>query len=248
MEMSTKHYVFHYEKNSLAEREIDQIADKQEGCYTFISDCLHADAKGKIHYHLFDTPQEVGKQYAIIHDEDDDEPCNGFALPATMSKDGMEHVFAVYSETIKCIGFHEDAHIISYSICRPNSRFISEGLAMFFDRYWWGIDNDSWTRWYIEQGKAPSVAALLENGNFREYDCTLTYPIAGAFTGYLIGRFGTEKYVKFYKQCAYNTAQALEQTFGITVERLEKDFLGYMKMFELRQDIRELMIKDFGEG
>ena len=92
MEMSTTHYVFHYKKNSLAEKEINQIADIQEGCYTFISDCLHADANGKIHYHLFDTPQEVGKQYAIIHDEDDDEPCNGFALPDIMSKDGMNHV------------------------------------------------------------------------------------------------------------------------------------------------------------
>ena len=246
MEMTTTHYVFHYEKNSLAEKEIHQIADKQEGCYTFISSCLHADAKGKIHYHLFDTPQEVGKQYAIIHDEDDDEPCNGFALPEIMSKDGMNHVFAVYSETVKCVGFHEDAHIISYSICRPDSRFISEGLAMFFDRYWWGIDNYSWTRWYIEQGKNPSVADLIENSHFRAYDCTLTYPLAGAFTGYLIERFGTEKYVAFYKRCADDAARAFAQTFGISAALLERDFLVYMKMFDLRQDIRALLIKDSG--
>ena len=247
MEMSTEHYVFHFKKNSLAEKEIDKIAGIQEGCYAFISSCLHADAKDKIHYHLFDTPEEVGKQYAIIHDEEDDEPCNGFALPENMSKDGINHVFAVYSDKVKCIGFHEDAHIISYSICRPESRFISEGLAMFFDRLWWGIDNYHWTQWYIEQGKNPSVAALIENRNFREYDCEYTYPIAGAFTGYLIERFGTEKYVEFYKQCADNTAQAFKQTFGISVDILEKDFIGYMKKFELRQEIRELMEKDFGE-
>ena len=247
MEMSTEHYVFHYRKNSLAEKEIDKIAAMQEGCYAFISGCLHADAKGKIHYRLFDTPQEVGKQYAIIHGEDDDEPCNGFALPDIMSKDGMDHVYAVYSETIKCVGFHEDAHIISYSLCRPDSRFISEGLAMFFDRYWWGIDNYSWTRWYIEQGKNPSVADLIDNSKFREYDCELTYPLAGAFTGYLLERFGTEKYVEFYKRCADETARAFEQTFGRSVALFEKDFLGYMKMFALRQDIRELLMKDMDQ-
>ncbi len=248
MEMSTPHYVFHYKRHSLAEEEINQIANIQEGCYTFISCCLHADAKGKIHYHLFDTPQEVGKQYAITHDEDYDEPCNGFALPDTISKDGMNHIYAVYSKAIKCIGFHEDAHIISYSLCRPNSRFISEGLAMFFDHYWWGIDNYSWTQWYIEQGKNPSIVELIENSNFREYDCELTYPLAGAFTGYLIERFGTEKYVEFYKRCADNTAPAFEQIFGISIAFLEKDFIEYMKMFNLREDLRELLKKDIDEG
>ena len=247
METSTAHYVFHYEKNSLAEKEITQIANIQEGCYAFISSCLHADAKGKIHYHLFDTPQEVGEQYAVIHDEDDVEPCNGFALPENMSKDGTNHVYAVYSETVKCMGFHEDAHIISYSICRPKSRFISEGLAMFFDRYWWGIDNYSWVQRYIEQGKNPPIADLIENSKFREYDCEFSYPVAGAFTGYLIERFGTEKYIEFYKRCADKTAQAIEQTFGISVALLEKDFIGYMKMFNLRNEIRELMIKDMSE-
>ncbi len=247
MEISTAHYVFHCEEGSLAETEINKIADIQEGCYKFISSCLHAGARDRIHYHLFDTPEEVGRQYAIIHEEDEIEPCNGFALPENMSKDGTNHVFAVYNETVKCIGFHEDAHIISYSICRPSSRFISEGLAMFFDRYWWDIDNYTWTKLYIEEGKNPSVADLIENSNFREYDCELTYPIAGAFTGYLIERFGTEKYVEFYKRCGGKTAQAIEQAFGISVDLLNNDFIGYMKMFPLRKEIRELMIKDLGE-
>lgn len=104
MEISTAHYVFHCEEGSLAETEINKIADIQEGCYKFISSCLHAGARDRIHYHLYDTPEEVGRQYAIIHEEDEIEPCNGFALPENMSKDGTNHVFAVYNETVKCIG------------------------------------------------------------------------------------------------------------------------------------------------
>lgn len=162
---------------------------------------------------FFDTPEEIGRQYAIIHENTDDEPCNGFALSALNSKDGVDHIFAVYNNKVKCVGFHEDAHIISYSLGRPVSQFVREGLAMFFDRYWWGIDNYSWTRWYVEQRKNPSVTELLENAKFNEYSDTLTYPIAGAFTGYLIERFGTEKCIDFYRCSALERVQAFEQIF-----------------------------------
>ena len=244
MELTTEHYVFHYSKNSTAELEINEIAALQEGCYSFISSCLHTNAKGKIHYHFFDTSEEVGSQYAIAHDNNDNEPCNGFALSETYSKDGLNHIFAVYNDKVKCVGFHEDAHIISYSLGRPSSQFVREGLAMFFDRYWWGIDNYSWTRWYVEQQKNPSLTALLDNSKFSEYSDALTYPIAGAFTGYLIERFGTEKYVEFYRCSAEKEAQAFEQIFGAQISLLENDFIAYIKMFNVREEIGKLLMKD----
>ena len=247
MELTTAHYVFHYRKNSIVEKEIEKISALQEGCYAFISNCLHTNAKGKIHYHFFDTPEEVGRQYAITHNNNDDEPCNGFALPETKSGDGLNHIFAVYNQKVKCVGFHEDAHIISDSLGRPVSQFIREGLAMFFDRYWWGIDNVSWTRWYVEQGKIPSVAELLENNKFNAYNDALTYPVAGAFTGYLIERFGTEKYVAFYKYSAEKGTQAFEQILCAPISLLEKDFINYIKMFNLHEEIRKLFIEDTAE-
>ena len=45
MERTTEHYVFHYHKNSTAELDIEEIAALQEGCYCFISTCLHTNAK-----------------------------------------------------------------------------------------------------------------------------------------------------------------------------------------------------------
>ena len=241
MELTTTHYIFHYSENSVAEKEINEISALQEGCYSFISNCLHTNAKGKIHYHFFDSPEEVGRQYAITHGNSDDEPCNGFALSEMKSRDGVNHIFAVYNDKVKCVGFHEDAHIISYSLGRPVSQFIREGLAMFFDRYWWGIDNYSWTRWYVEQGKNPSVTELLDNGKFNEYCDVLTYPIAGAFTGYLIERFGTEKYVEFYRCSVDKGTQAFERILCTPVSLLERDFISYIKMFNLRGEIRELL-------
>ena len=247
MEFAAAHYVFHCEKNSTAEKDIAEIIARQEECYSFISNSLRTTAKGKIHYHLFDTPEEVGRQYAIAYNSSNDRPCNGFALPEMNSKDGANHIFAVYNETVKCIGFHEDAHIISYSLGKPVSQFIREGLAMFFDRYWWGVDNYSWTQWYIEQGEAPAITALLENDNFVEYSEMLTYPIAGAFTGYLFDRFGAEKYIEFYRCSVEKGTQAFAQIFGATVSVLEKNFIAYIKTFRLREEIRKLLTADTEE-
>ena len=247
MKLTTAHYVFHCPKNSVAETELDAIAALQEGCYSFISSCLHTDAKEMIHYHFYDTPAEVGRQYAIVYESDNDRPCNGFALPEMKSRDGENHIFAVYNHEVKCVGFHEDAHIISYSLGRPVSQFIREGLAMFFDRYWWGIDNYSWTRWYVERKQNPSVTQLLENDRFGEYGDELTYPIAGAFTGYLIERFGTERYVEFYKCCAEKGLQAFEEIFCAPASLLEKDFIAYISLFRLREEIRKLLREETGE-
>lgn len=247
MQHQTEHYVFHYKEQSAAERDILEIASLQEGCFDFISGCLGAGISGRIHYHLFDTAEEVGAQYAIVYNCDNDRPCNGFALPSSRSEDGMEHVFAVYSDAVKCIGFHEDAHIISYSIGKPEPQFFREGLAMHFDRYWWGIDNHTWTRYYLERGEMPSIASILTREGFNSFDCMLTYPIAGAFTSYIIERYGMCRYLEFYKNCKSSPERTFEEAFGEPLEAIEQSFIRYISMFELREKLRELMKKDLEE-
>lgn len=95
-------YIFRYNKDSIAEKYIDKIIETQEFCYEFICKYLDVKMNDKIHYYLCESPEQVGKIYG------DNEPCNAFA-----SKDNK--IYAVYNEDIKCIGFHEDAHIISYN-------------------------------------------------------------------------------------------------------------------------------------
>lgn len=242
MERITQHYVFHFEQNSLSERDIEEIASLQEECYNFIRNCLGTEADGVIHYHLYDSPEEVGRQYAITHDEEEEEPCNAFTLPNSLSKDGMNHIYAVYNDKVQCIGLHEDAHLISYSFGRPASKFVREGLAMFFDRYWWGIDNYLWTLWYLqEHGSIPAIKELLLNDTFDEYDETVTYPISGAFTSYLMERYGNSQYVDFFKASVNDADQAFEAVFGETLETIEESFLCHVKMFRLRSEVRELM-------
>ena len=75
----------------------------------------------QINYYLLETPKLVGKMYG------DNVPCNGFANPPN-------ETYAVYNEKVKYIGYYEDAHIISYILNKPQSVFLREGLAMYFDK------------------------------------------------------------------------------------------------------------------
>lgn len=56
----TEHYVFHFLKNSLAERDILQISEYQEQCYDKICGCLGITYWKKIGYWLYNSAQLIG--------------------------------------------------------------------------------------------------------------------------------------------------------------------------------------------
>jgi len=61
-----------------------------------------------------------------------------------------DEIYAVYNGEIKCIGYHEDANILSYTTNRPKSNFIREGLAMYFDKFWWDKTNEEWVLLFLK--------------------------------------------------------------------------------------------------
>ncbi len=99
----TEHYVFNYNADSKAEEDISKISRLQESCFGYICNVLKTEPTFKIEYYLCETPEEVGRLYG------DNEPCNGFAS-------SPNEIYAVYNEKTKCVGFHEDDHIISYTV------------------------------------------------------------------------------------------------------------------------------------
>ena len=226
----TLNYIFYYQENSTADRDILKIAQIQQSCYEYICSVLKTTPTFKIEYFLCETAEDVGRVYG------DNEPCNGFAsLP--------NKIYAVYNETTQCIGFHEDAHIISYTINRPNCPAIREGLAMYFDRKWWGIQNIDWVGYLLKIDKMISIDELLDSEVFFSYDCSITYPIMGAFTDWLISSYGIDKYLEFYKHD--NTQGALALTYKKSVKDLSKSFIDYESLFShdevLEQRIEKLI-------
>lgn len=225
-EFESEHYIFNYNAGTQAEKDILTIAAEQEACFRYICKILGVQPDFKIEYFLCDTPEEVGHIYG------DDDPCNGFAAPP-------DKIYAVYNEQVKCIGFHEDAHIISYLINHPDPPAIREGLAMYFDRKWWGIQNLDWTGYFLKYGKYLSVERLLEGNYFFEHDCERTYPIMGAFTDWLIASFGIERYLTMYRQ--NDITSAMEEVYGRTPDELNQEFTDYVRLFRLDEMLEQRM-------
>lgn len=231
MKYITEHYVFIYEDKTLAAKDIEQIARKQEDCFDKICSTLKVKYPDKIYYYLLDSPEEVGKLYG------DNEPINGFAVW------GENKIYATYNENIKCIGPHEDAHLISFVINAPKSDFIVEGLAMYFDEKWWDLDNFIWAAYYKNTNHELSISKLFENSNFNEYNCEITYPIAGAFTKFLIDTYGIEKYLLLYKYNGVDYSKIFNDVFNFSISQLEKAFWNKIKTIKFDIEIIEKILK-----
>lgn len=228
----TKHYIFNYEVSSLAEKDIERIAKEQERCFEKICETLKVNYQDKIQYYFLATPEEVGKLYGI------DEPINGFAAC------GENKIYAVYNENIKCIGPHEDTHIISFIINMPKSSFIVEGLAMYFDEKWWGIDNEIWSAYYKEENTELSIEKLFDNDHFESLNCEITYPLAGAFTKYLIDKFGITKYIDLYKVKDDIKNNDFKRIFNYEIYELETMFWKMISKINYDKKIVELILKN----
>ena len=231
LKTETAHYIFHYNENSKVEQDINEITAYQEECFEHICSVLKVVPQFKLEYYLCNSPEEVGRFCGELCG--DYEPCNGFA-------DSPNKIYAVYNEEIQCIGFHEDAHLISYIINRPECVAIREGLAMYFDKTWWGVSNQVWTGYFLKTGRYISVVKLLDDAIFYSGDCAITYPIMGAFTDWLIKTYGIEKYIQFYKCC--DVKSGINQQYDKTVEQLEKSFIKDISHIEVDMDLIERLL------
>ena len=225
----SSHYIFNYNKGSLVEKDIAEIIEIQESCYEYICEVLKVKMNRIIHYFLCESPEEVGRMYGNI------EPVNGIIkMP--------DKIYAAYNEKVKCIGFHEDVHLIAYNtLGKPKQTLLREGLAMFFDKVWWRIQNEAWVQVYINTGLYPKLSTLTEYEEFHRYKDIITYPIAGVFVDYLISIFGIEKFKVFFKTVDENFDKCFLRTFGISLKNFEDKLTKYVKIIEYNKCIYDVI-------
>ena len=244
----TNHYIFHYLSNSLAEQDIAQIAECQEKCFERICSTLNISYNHKISYWLYSSPKIIGDIFF------NGSPCNGLSITSADDEDvGRKislsgnadnefivepySVHAVYEDKIKCIGAHEDTHIISAQLCEPRSAFLCEGLAMFMEGKWWGIDNKAWAKYYIVSGELFSTSYMIcfDEDDFYNVDSSKTYPVAGAWTEYVFEKYGADKYKQFY--CANDYLRDAMKIFGDPLEQIHEGFVSWLGGSDVSEDV-----------
>jgi len=217
----TEHYQFHYHPGGKAEADIETIAATQEAAYKHITTILDLSMREKIQYYFYDSREEVGRECERRFGEYT--PYNG----CTVSKN---EILAVYNEKIRCIGIHEDTHLLMFTLGFSASGFLEEGIACAMDSLWWGIDNTAWVAYYRQEGRSLSVKdlILLPRENFYIIDDRITYPLAGSFVNYLLLRFGKDKFHSFY--LSERDGSVDSTVLGYSLSELEDDFFQYIDL------------------
>jgi len=210
----SENYIFHYLNDSLAEKEIDLIIAEQEQVIKDLQEFFKIKVPFKIQYYLLNTSKQVGRFYG------DEGEYNGFVKYP-------DKIYAVYNKEVQCIGYHEDAHIVSDLINKPNLSFIREGLAMYFDQKWWDKNNEDWVFEFLGNDKYIKVAELMYDQDI-DLKCEITYPIAGSFTKFLINTYGKEKYLELYRNKIINH-NTFPKIYAKPLIELEQEFLNYIK-------------------
>ena len=82
---------------------------------------------------------------------------------------------------------------------------------------------------------------LLDRESFFEHDCTITYPIMGAFTDWLISSYGQEKYLQLYRQ--QDIAAGMAQVYRKEPAELNQAFSDYVSLFSIDPTLEQRMAK-----
>lgn len=222
-ERASTHYRFHFRPGSPAARDLADIIATQESCFARITSALGVTPDYPLHYILLESAEEVGALYEQLTGTSIG-PCNGFASQPDNT------VVAVYSDTVQCIGMHEDTHLIAHLVGDPWQGFIIEGLAMYMDGVWWSEPNERWVRRFRADGRYVPLAQLMPNEHFYDVPCEISYPIAGAFTHYLADMLTLPGYLQkvYAADCDAQDVQCLPALLGKPMAEIEADFLRWI--------------------
>ncbi len=216
----SEHYVFHVQKSSLAEQDIEFIKNRQESAYKKIVDTLQLmPTSKKIQYYFYPTQE----------------------LKAELMGDGWygqtiynEYtIHAVYNSEDKVVGEHEDTHLLSLEWGLPISLF-QEGLAeAMVGRSMFGNSHNEIVKKGIERGLSVSLVPLMSQQGWldtADEEAEFFYSIAGSFASYLLNKFDIDKYKEIYQSMGRKNSniennRIFESIVGKKIEDIESEWI-----------------------
>jgi len=220
------HYIFYFQKESLAEQDIDRITFLKEKHYLKIKKWLGVNTDRRISYYLYSSKKEKESLMGddsfgnAIWKELDSEP-----------KDFEVHV--IYNEKCKFVGEHEDTHLLSlpwglsiYLFC--------EGLAQYMEDSFMGESLHVVSKRLLQEKKLYSIEFLCDNNNWKSVEPVIIYPQVGSFSKFIIEKYGKDKFKELYQ----NTSRSFDKTRNLLkieriykkgINQLEHEWLDFLK-------------------
>jgi len=214
LQTESEHYVYYYRPNSAAAADIESIKTEQERVFTQLNQLLGTQYNQKIHAYIFNDLADAG-----FTDK------TGQAFPILNT---IEVIYGSDGYTIgkRGISAHEVAHIITFNAWGPTDlRILSEGIAVYMEH----VTYDSEAKYgssqmivaaLVAHGDLPNIESLASD--FEQFDTNISYPVSGSFAGYIIRRFGMEKYRKLFTEGRSNHFTAdFKSVYGVSLSDVE---------------------------
>ena len=105
---------------------------------------------------------------------------------------------------------------------------LSRGLAVALSEQWLGEDPRALARRLAGQRRLPSIARMgLSSGTFSQIHPAAAYAVAGAFVGWLIDRYGLDRFRALYTSFGTQEpgplfAEKVEEIYGVPLADLER--------------------------
>lgn len=216
----TEHFVFHFKKDSLAERNIRAIIRSQEQAFDKICDFLAVKPAWKTKYFLY--PSRRLKKLMM------GDSGNGNALPE------KHEVHVLYNQKIKCTGPHELTHVLACLLGKP-PRFLQEGLAEYFEKTWNGRKHDDLIMEYVNRKIFCPIVKLIDDKYFNRTKEDISYPEAGSFFKYLVKNFGRTKVLLIFEILTKGddyeeNLDKIRNIFKMSLSDLERKWLRQLQM------------------
>lgn len=224
------HYIFHFEKESLVNQDINPIIELKESHYTKILKWLDVNNDKKINYYIYSSIKEKTLLMG------DDSPGNAIWEELTIEQGRYEskkfEIHVVYNEKCKFIGEHEDTHLLSLSLGLSIYLFC-EGLAQFMEDNFMGNDLHKVAKKLKEENKLYPIKFLCSNENWSNVESVIIYSQVGSFIKFLISKYSKESFRSAYQNTSRSCAlseniKAIEKVYNKDILELESEWLGYI--------------------
>jgi hypothetical protein len=182
---------------------------------------------------LFGTPERICRVF--------DFGCQSFALPGgdAIGLCADEVGLTRIDESIR----HELAHLFSAYWSRLSPAFNDEGLATWLMRSMDGTPIDVCALATVLTDRYVPLTSLAST--LWTYS-TSNYSVAGSFTGYLLRRFGFDRYAEFFRIARSKTLEtSFARTFGLRLSEAERQWRD--NLFERRDSFEPHFTQYLGE-
>lgn len=129
---------------------------------------------------------------------------------------------------------HELVHLFSFRWNLWAPPFLSEGLSVCLQGRIWGTKIDAAALPILQVG-IPRLSRFVQaNYFFADSQRRYCYILAGSFTGFLIRRYGWDRYRRLYRRCnGLRFAAQFQKCFGVNLQKAERQWRNELIVMQI---------------